>query len=93
MTIKWTSAAVYQGGNKALVFINGSPVAYFKEIGECEKPTLYIKQGMNRDEFKTNLFANLPEFCEANNITNRTIFDIFTKRELEAKATICRVNR
>lgn len=91
---EWTCAPTLLGGDGKpdLVFVNGNPVAYFKERGASEKPTLYILQGVNRLEFRTDLFVNLPEFCKANKIDDRTILDIFTSRGLEKKAVICRVN-
>lgn len=90
MDNQWTCASVYLGGDRKpdLVFIGDKPVAYFKQCGEYDKPTVYVLQGMNRDEFRVNLIAHLPDFCRANDIDDKTVFDIYTRRELDLKASV-----
>lgn len=91
----WTSTAVYFGASDTpttLIFINDTLIAYYDPFGRYDKPTIFVLQGMNRDEFRANLSANFPSFCQENNIGDGTIFDIFTKKELKDKAIACRVN-
>lgn len=92
---KWSNAPIYFGGDGTpqLIFIGNSPVAYFtKKGGTYGKPTIYVSQNMNREEFMANLLANLPSFCEEYGITGETITDIFTRSGLERYATIRDIN-
>ena len=89
---EWSSAPIYFGGDGTpqLIFIGDDPVAYFKREGG--RQALFVSQGMNRQEFKANLLAKLPSFCEEYGITDKTLDDIFTKRELEREAITYRAN-
>jgi hypothetical protein len=90
--MKYTAKPTYLGGdgNADLIFCGEQAIAYFG-MGK-HGMTLHILQGMNRELFRSKLLDDLPIFCSANKITEKTHLDIWTRRELNRREVICRVN-